>query len=402
MKDYKLIPSLQIVGNDGFLITYFDKIKKFDMDSAGSMDFELVIDKEDYDNNRNVFTYGNFVVLRTEELGAFQNAETEQVWLTPQDNAGMIEKLKFTSSTNEITIKGPTLRGILQNRIIRPAYGDDYYTIPSGWNISYAMQETLSDAERRDYCKYNTAMLIDADFIHPSTTVYTTSEFQFDRYCTYLDGITKFLRDYGMRLNVWLRQSGFDSTTGKKKFDFFIWPDVPKDYSDEMLTNYMKGINYEVELGQSEGVGGDGVNILNGLGKGDLHERQVTVWSTLATSTHKVTYYSFHPTTSDKLYTSPLNIHEDIYDYSNAENWNYLNNVTKEKMIDEVNKNKQYTLSIDPELFEYQLEVNDKIAMYDQAFRTTMSAIVTNKIYRIEGGTVKVEYQLENGESVVE
>lgn len=388
MKKYKLLPVLQIVGNDGNLITFWDKVKKFDMDCTGQMDFELVVNKEDYEKHKDILTFGNFVALKPED--DYGTSFGDQLEVSPADNAGMIEKIKFSNVTNEVTLKGPTLRGILSHRIISPLANRDFVTVENDKKFYDAMQEVLVAAERRSKCTKNDAMLI-------TTSPYgdgirTTSEYTFDRYCTYLDGITKFLGEYNLKLGTWLKLKPFNSQSSQQSFEFLIWPSYGTDYTEEMIANYIPGINYELEIGQSNGSGGDGVNLITGLGQGELAARTIVKYTTINNLYNKPFIWNER---YDPLYVAPLNLHEEAYDYSNAESYTFLSRATRDKLQGYINQNHSYTITINSDICEYQFEVNDKIAVYDNTFDVQMNAVVTNKIYRIENNKVNVEYSLE-------
>lgn len=391
MKKYKLLPMLQIISNAGGLVTFFDKIKKFDMDVAGQKDFELVVDKKDYDDNKDVLTWGNFVAVRAEDEGDY--GWTNQMDKSPLDNAGMITRIKYSNVSNEVVLKGPTLRGILSHRIITPPANADYYQLSPTDYIDDAMQNVLIDAERRSKCTKNDAMLIQ---IFRNTNVQVGQTYYFDRYCTYLDGIEKLLNEHDLKLYTWLRREPDmrqQATTEGYKFNYYIWPGPVNDLSAEMLTPYMPGINYELEVGHSNGTGGDGVNLITGLGQGELAARTTAKYTTLNNLYNKPFVWD---AIRQNLNVAPLNLHEEAYDYSNAESYTFLSRATRDKLQGYINTNYEYSISIDPQRFEYMLEINDRIGIYDNVFKLSLYALVTNKIYRIENNMATVEYTLEN------
>lgn len=160
---------------------------------------------------------------------------------------GILSKIITETDAQNVIYGGLTFRGMLSKKIIRPLKeGTDDYRIVSG-NVGGIIVTFLTEFQLTD--------LFEAE----STDVTITS-FQFDRYCTFLDGITKMLKSIGQKIVL-----KYEEATGKVK----ISVEAIHDWTEDIEMSDDCGL--KVKLTRDEGC----PNHLIVLGKGELHERKV-------------------------------------------------------------------------------------------------------------------------------
>lgn len=101
---------------------------------------------------------------------------------------GVVRDITVDTNNKQIKYNGATFRGLLDERIVEPLSGEAYRTV-SGTSASI-ITTLLAECDL-DY-------MFEAD---TSASVGITS-FQFDRYCSVLDGLNKMLKSEGYRLSI--------------------------------------------------------------------------------------------------------------------------------------------------------------------------------------------------------
>ena len=115
-------------------------------------------------------TYGNLVYIPDTEYG------------------GIIGKVLTSTTLDYVELKGYTWRGRLAYKAIEPPSGKDYKV------VSGELNKVLK-------------VLIEPEFdglyvVSSEDTGISVSNYQFDRYCTLLEGVTKMLNSLGYRLDI--------------------------------------------------------------------------------------------------------------------------------------------------------------------------------------------------------
>lgn len=176
-------------------------------------------------------TFGNLVYVPNTEFG------------------GIIGKVLTSTALDYVEFKGFTWRGRMEHKIISPPSGSDYKTVSGELN---SVLKSLIEPE------FDGLYVVSGE----DTGVYVTN-YQFDRYCTLLDGITKMLKSKGYRLDIQHKR-------GKGVPGYILVRAVPVvDYSQEIELSKDSGLNYTMEDNR------DGVNHLIVTGKGELQDRNV-------------------------------------------------------------------------------------------------------------------------------
>lgn len=177
-------------------------------------------------------TFGNLVYVPDTEFG------------------GIIEDVLTDTSLDYVELKGYTWRGRMEMKVIEPPSGSDYKTVSGELN---AVLKKLIEPE------FGGLYVVSGE-----STGVAVSNYQFDRYCTLLEGITKMLKTVGYRLDIQhKRERGVPG--------YILIRAVPiVDYSDEIELSKDSGLNYTMEDKRN------GVNHLIVTGKGELKDRNTS------------------------------------------------------------------------------------------------------------------------------
>lgn len=190
-------------------------------------------------------TYGNLVYVPDTEYG------------------GIIGSVLTDTTLDYVELKGYTWRGRMNTKVISPPSGSNYKTVSGELNTVLKK-------------------LIEPEFgglyvVSSADTGVSVSNYQFDRYCTLLDGITKMLQTVGYRMDI--RHKREQGVPG-----YVLVSAVPiVDYSDVIELSKDSGLNYTMEDKR------DGVNHLIVTGKGEMQDRNVFhlyVWPSGAIKRH--------------------------------------------------------------------------------------------------------------------
>lgn len=115
-------------------------------------------------------TFGNLVYVPNTEFG------------------GIIGNVLTSTALDYVELKGYTWRGRMDKKIIQPPNGQDYKRVSGELNT---VLKALVEPE------------FDGLYVVPTIdTGVSVSNYQFDRYCTLLDGLTKMLSSKGYRLDM--------------------------------------------------------------------------------------------------------------------------------------------------------------------------------------------------------
>ena len=141
-----------------------DKIK-IDIDVGVDNDFEIQTSI-----TNNCLNIGDYFYIENSEYG------------------GIVRDITVDTTNKLIKYNGVTFRGLLDERIIEPLSGNAYRTV-SG-NSASIITTLLAECD------------LDYIFVVDSSASVNIASFQFDRYCTVLDGLNKMLKSAGYRLSI--------------------------------------------------------------------------------------------------------------------------------------------------------------------------------------------------------
>lgn len=192
-------------------------------DANGKMVFSVKIARCNWTKE---MTFGNLVYIPDTEYG------------------GIIGKVLTSTALDYVELQGYTWRGRLEHKIICPDPGVDYKTVSGELNL---VLKKMIEPE------------FDGLYVVSSEdTGVSVSNYQFDRYCTLLEGIKKMLKSVGYRLDIQhKREKGVPG--------YILFRAVPiNDYSNKIELSKDCGLNYTMEDDR------DGVNHFVVTGKGEM------------------------------------------------------------------------------------------------------------------------------------
>ncbi len=297
-------------------------------------DYEVKIPRDEW---RSEYTLGNVFYIKDTEYG------------------GIIGEVNTSTAEDTISLLGRTWRGMLDKKIIRPPDGQDYR------KVSGELNTVLNDLITEQFDDY---FVVSQDDTGVSLTNY-----QFDRYCTLLSGITKMLQSVGCRLRITYRQQ----ERGQPGYvELSAVPVV--DYSEQIELSQDSQLNFEFKNCRN------GVNHLICLGKGELQDRQV------------IDLYVQEDGSigSEPYYTGVQEIAATYEDTSSETD--ELEEKGREKLLELMNNT---SFSMDVESLNMDVEIGDIIGGRDYLTGLYAKKPIVKKIYRVEDGESSLEYGIE-------
>lgn len=301
-------------------------------------DYEIKI-RSDRWNER--YAYGNVFYIKNTEFG------------------GIIGRKKINTEQDTISLYGRTWRGKLDKKIIRPPVGQDYRKVSGELN---AVLDMLVTEQFNDYF-----------VVSQNDTGVTVTNYQFDRYCTLLSGITKMLKSVGYKLHIeYIQQE-----RGQPGYvELSAVPIV--DYSERLELSQDSRLNFVFDEVKN------GVNHLICLGKGELQDRQVIDLYVGQNGGIGTTQY----------YTGIQEVAETYEDTSSESD--ELEEKGREKLQELMNST---SFSMDVEALGMEVEIGDIIGGRDYTTGMYAAKPIAKKIYKVSGGTSSLEYEIEGDDS---
>lgn len=301
--------------------------------NSGDRDFELALDAEEYTGEIQV---GCRIFVADTEIG------------------GIIGESYSATSSDTLTWRGYTWRGLLEKKVIVPPADKDHYAVDGELN-----------AILRDFIE----PMFDGLFRVPDIDTGITINYEFDRFCTLLEGLTKMLKTVGYRLEISYNQ-GNPNESGW--VDVFAVP--IKDYSDEIELSQDSKLNFRMTDKRN------GVNHLVVGGKGDMQDRNVF---------HL--YVQEDGTIGDTQYYTGVEEIMEFYENTSTDT-DDLESKSREKLESLMNKQ---IFEMDVEQLEIDVAIGDIIGGRDYRTGMSMKKPLDNIIVVIKEGTVQKEYKLE-------
>lgn len=301
-------------------------------------DYEIKIRRDRWDER---YAYGNVFYIKNTEFG------------------GIIGRKKINTAEDTISLYGRTWRGKLDKKIIRPPVGQDYRKVSGELN---AVLNTLVTEQFNDYF-----------VVSQNDTGVTVTNYQFDRYCTLLAGITKMLKSVGYKLHIeYIQQE-----RGQPGYVELSAVQIV-DYSERIELSQDSRLNFVFDETKN------GVNHLICLGKGELQERQVVdLYVGKSGSIGKTQYY-----------TGIQEVAETYEDTSSESD--ELEEKGREKLQELMDST---SFSMDVESLGIEVEIGDIIGGRDYVTGMYAAKPIAKKIYKVSGGTASLEYEIEGDDS---
>lgn len=269
----------------------------------------------------------------------------------------LIEEVEANTNSEEEVWRGNAVRKLLEQYIIQPPSGQDYRTVSGDAN---EILESVLGGAYGGIFSFSEAL-----------SEIEISSYQFERYTDALTGFTKMLAAKNARLNIEVMQGG-----ANEPFEIVLSAVPIQDLSEEIEYSQDSKINISIEESRR------GINHLICLGKGELKDRQVT---------HL--YVQLDGSVSQKQYYKGLKERTAIYDNNNAEDLDELIEGGTEKLQEEMNYKK---MSL--EVQDMDLQIGDIVSGRDYNSGLSLQKPVTQKIVKIEKGTLEIEYKVEGEE----
>ena len=286
------------------------------------------------------------------------------IYIPGTEYGGIIGQMLTDTTLDYVELKGHSWRGRLAKKIIEPPSGQDYKKVSGELNA--VMKDLIEPAFGRDES-------IDSIFYVPDTdTGVTVSNYQFDRYCTLLDGITKMLKSKGYKLQITFHRNAGEP--GK----VFVEAVPIVDYSPEIELSKDCQLNYTMEDIR------DGVNHLVVTGKGELQDRNVL---------HL--YVQKDGSIGKKQYYTGLDEIAEVYENTSTET-DELEETSREKLQELMNKQ---TFKMDVASLGLDVNIGDIVGGRDYLTGLYMAKPVENITYSLTNGVEAKTYKLEGEES---
>lgn len=297
-------------------------------------DYEIKIPRDEW---RPEYTFGNVFYIKDTEYG------------------GIIGEMDTSTAEDTISLLGRTWRGMLDKKIICPPHGQDYKKVSGELN---SVLNSLITEQFDDY------FVVSQDDTGVSLTNY-----QFDRYCTLLAGITKMLQSVGYRLRIRYVQQE------RGQPGYVELSSVPIiDYSEQIELSQDSQLNFTFKNCRN------GVNHLICLGKGELQDRQVIDL-----------YVQEDGSIGTEPYYTGIEEIAATYEDTSSET-DELEEKGREKLLELMNST---SFSMDVESLNMDVEIGDIIGGRDYLTGLYAKKPIVKKIYRVEDGKTSLEYGIK-------
>lgn len=276
------------------------------------------------------------------------------VYITDTEYGGIIGEVLTDTTLDYVELKGITWRGRLQYKVIEPSAGSDYKTVSGELN---QVMKTLIEPE------------FDGLFrVSSEDTGISVKNFQFDRYCTLLEGLTKMLKSVGYRLQIRLIKEQDEPC-------YILIEAVPIiDYSAQIELSQDSRMNFTMDDKQN------GVNHLVVTGKGEMQERNIFhLYVQKDGSIGKTQYYK------------GLNEISAVYENTSTETAE-LEKTSAEQLQKLMNKK---TFQMDVAKLGIEVGIGDIVGGRDYLTGMYMSKPIENIIYEITNDVESITYKLE-------
>ena len=270
------------------------------------------------------------------------------IYVEGTEYGGIVGGLKSDSDKETRTHVGRTWHGVLNSKIIEPDPGADYLIVSGDAHEVLAM---LMDRLR----------LSELFSAATGASGIRISNYKFDRYVKGYDGIRKMLNKFGGKLQIRWE----DSRVMLSALPVVDYANAPVDGDEAALTVERYG---------------DKVNHLICLGSGDLAARQVL----------HLYVNQFNAIGFTQYYTG-LDEIVDIYDYGNIDSLEQLQEEGIKHFEEIRNRDSVNVTAYEGSGLEY--DVGDIIGGTDTTTGNTASAVVAQKIVKINNGAVSIEYK---------
>lgn len=273
-----------------------------------------------------------------------------RLYIPGTEYGGLFRRMETNTQHDTISPGGMTWRGMMRKKIIVPPTGQDYAT---------------DSGELNAIIKARVEAALPGLFIGSEEDTGVTTSFQYDRYCTLEEGLSKLLKSVGYRLDISYSQTD-------KAVVVSAAPII--DYSADVQFSSDMRLNYNMHME------GDSVNHLICLGSGELANREV----------YHLYLDEYGNIGTTQYYTGIEEIAE-IYDYAGAE----LSDLIQggKEHFQQITNNNVFEIAVNPDM---EIAIGDIVGGKDYLSGMTMTSPITGKIVKWEKGFRTIEYRIED------
>lgn len=276
------------------------------------------------------------------------------IYIMGTEYGGIIGEILTDTTLDYVELKGLTWRGRMAKKIIQPPTGSDYKVVSGEL---HTVMKSLIEPE------------FDGLFVvSQEDTGVNVSNYQFDRYCTLLDGLTKMLKSKWYRL-----QLSFRREQGEPGY-LYIEAVPIVDYSNRIELSRDCQLNYTMDDKR------DGVNHLIVAGKGELQDRNVL---------HL--YVQEDGSIGTQQYYTGLREVAEVYENTSTET-DELWSKSEERLQELLNKK---TFRMDVAKLGLDIGIGDIVGGRDYLTGMYMAKPVENIVYELIGDVESKTYKLE-------
>lgn len=309
--------------------------KDLDLDVGDTNDFELGIAKDDSKD----IDFESFLFVPNTEYG------------------GIIRRKKTVTTSDAWSWYGDTFRGILAKDIIEPPSKEDYKTVSGEAN------QILRELFKDHFDNIFEVPVIDSEI--------TIASYSFERYTTYLDGISKMLKQVNAKLKIHAEHGN-----AMQPFQILVEAVSIEDYSEKI--EYSQDNRIELTIDDNR----MGINHLICLGKGELKDRLVV---------HL--YLQPDGTITQNRYYSGLQEQKATYANTSIDSIDQMILDGSKKLL-ELAGYKKMSMNVT----DLELDIGDIIAARDRESNLVFSKAIIRKIVKDSNGAVSIEYKIEGEE----
>ena len=254
---------------------------------------------------------------------------------------GVIDGLQVNTAEQTITLHGNTIQKLLDDKVIIPPTGLNYYEIEDDAHI--VMQQ-----------------LIDPRFNGFIVASNVSSGFQIQlkaRYDTVFEALEKSLSDVGARLHF--KYNGSQIVVSAVSSSLYDYVEVTSDSGINIVSNVQNGYNHIVALG-----------------RGEMQERKV------------IELFYENGVISDTPIAEGLHLRSFVYDYSSVESEEQLRSEAEKKLLSMCGER-----SIEVEI-DGDYEIGDCLHVRERISGLQTKAYVQKKIIKGTSDELKIEYKV--------
>lgn len=336
IKEEQLFPLKFIVANEkGEELGYVKEANYIDLELGENNDFELEFSTDAW--KEEAYNWGYRIFIPNTEYG------------------GLLEERKTSTGQGTVTWLGYTWRGLLSQKIIQQPDNQTHLVVSGDAN------KIIKDIIGR---RFDSLFVVETE-----VSGIEFKNYQFDRYCTVLDGLEKMLASKQARLKISYKQGTpglLDSAVLLSAVSITDWSEYLEYSQDGRLTftteDYRRGINHLICAGEGEGI-----------------ERQIL---------HL--YVQKDGSIGETQYYTGLEEREALYSYTSMEDLEQL----KKDGIKHLENLRNYS-GMEAHINNVDVDIGDIVGGRDRVTGMSIQQPVFGKILTVKNNEIDVEYKLK-------